>query len=829
MVYATTGSNSFRATQSITGSLTVTGQIIAQTLNVQQVTSSIIYSSGSNNFGCDLNSRQTFTGSMNVTGSGTFAGNITAGSTIQVKGYAAPSNGAGLELFYLNGEGRLFAYDRDCTSYKSMGLGVGGTQLYLTGSGAVGIGTSSPISYGTQRFLVLGTGAASQVARFTDGSNGDLVFDNPSAGITRITAQYGTDGTLVFAKGTGFVETMRITSCGNVGIGCTSPSGKLQVANSGTQYALYTAGGNLELYTPEGNCGYVRLGSAYNLNGVYGSCGLNYIISGTSNHVFYTTDGPTERMRISCSGAVGIGATAPAYNLHVCCSNNVAYIAIETGACTASMEATFLQKTPDGIALMALGASAARGVGDAARCDWTLSLRTGGCLRFSSQVAANNTHFLLAPNGVACFASTVCAPVGLFSGCVVIGSSACSPRSLLDIRPANNTGQVLLIGEGGNTRTGFGLDSGTAGMRIFTTYSNNQMIDIGGIGSDGSTWTRNHRFGIAGCNSFLNECGGNVGIGTVSPLSTFVVNGNNAGGRGGEISIVNISGTTVGSEAALNFGFGASSYNGDSGNGQIKAVFASGNEATDMVFSNWNGSAWGEKMRITAAGLVTFNCMISAQGGCFKSATDARALFLKQNTVNSDNIIQFIDHNGTYAWEVVGRNSVFYIYNAAVSNFSMCINPSTNAVHFPGAVSKGSGTFNIEHPLDSKKCTHRLVHSFIEGPQADLIYRGKINLDNGIACVNIDCASRMTEGTFEALNRCAQVFTTNESSWSAIRGKLQGNILVIESQNTESNDEISWMVIGERQDKHIKDTSITDSLGRIITEPEVEAPFTCTQ
>jgi hypothetical protein len=47
-VYATTGSNSFRANQSITGSLTVTGRIVAQTLNVQQVTSSIVYSSGSN-------------------------------------------------------------------------------------------------------------------------------------------------------------------------------------------------------------------------------------------------------------------------------------------------------------------------------------------------------------------------------------------------------------------------------------------------------------------------------------------------------------------------------------------------------------------------------------------------------------------------------------------------------------------------------------------------------------------------------------------------------------------------------------------------------------
>lgn len=80
-VYATTGSNSFRATQSITGSLTVTGQIIAQTINVQQVTSSIVYSSGSNVFGCDLNSRQTFTGSVLITGSLNTAGTIT-GTTI---------------------------------------------------------------------------------------------------------------------------------------------------------------------------------------------------------------------------------------------------------------------------------------------------------------------------------------------------------------------------------------------------------------------------------------------------------------------------------------------------------------------------------------------------------------------------------------------------------------------------------------------------------------------------------------------------------------------------------------------------------------------------
>ena len=136
-----------------------------------------------------------------------------------------------------------------------------------------------------------------------------------------------------------------------------------------------------------------------------------------------------------------------------------------------------------------------------------------------------------------------------------------------------------------------------------------------------------------------------------------------------------------------------------------------------------------------------------------------------------------------------------------------------------GALSKGSGTFKIDHPLESKKDTHQLVHSFVEGPRADLIYRGTVTLVNGTATINIDTSAGMTEGTFTALNRDIQCFTTNESGWDLIKGKVEGNILTITSQNTESTDEISWMVVGERQDKHIKDTDWTDENGKPILEP----------
>jgi hypothetical protein len=143
---------------------------------------------------------------------------------------------------------------------------------------------------------------------------------------------------------------------------------------------------------------------------------------------------------------------------------------------------------------------------------------------------------------------------------------------------------------------------------------------------------------------------------------------------------------------------------------------------------------------------------------------------------------------------------------------------SSGSVAIAGALSKGSGSFKIDHPL--KPDTHHLVHSFVEAPQADNIYRGKSKLENGMATVNIDEAARMTEGTFIALNTNVQCFTTNESGWCCVRGSVDGNILTIEAKDADCQDTISWMVIGERHDQHMLETEWTDENGRVIVEPE---------
>ena len=141
-------------------------------------------------------------------------------------------------------------------------------------------------------------------------------------------------------------------------------------------------------------------------------------------------------------------------------------------------------------------------------------------------------------------------------------------------------------------------------------------------------------------------------------------------------------------------------------------------------------------------------------------------------------------------------------------------------VSVTGNFSKSSGSFRIPHVLAGLTTTTDLIHSFVESPQADNLYRGRTKLVAGISTVNIDTTNNMTDGTFVNLNRDVQCFTSNETGWTAVKGSVTGNLLTIVAQDNACTDTISWMVVGERWDLAMYDprNPMTDANGKVRTE-----------
>jgi hypothetical protein len=158
----------------------------------------------------------------------------------------------------------------------------------------------------TTPVLLLGSGAdgtftnltVSGVASFADGTVSLPSITN--IGDTNTGIYFPAADTIAFTEGG--VESMRIDSSGNVGIGTASPTAPLTFAN--------TVGS-------AGAANKIRLldnGSSIFGFGISASA-LDYR---ADNHVFYTiASSPTERMRISSGGNVGIGLSDPSFKLDV--------------------------------------------------------------------------------------------------------------------------------------------------------------------------------------------------------------------------------------------------------------------------------------------------------------------------------------------------------------------------------------------------------------------------------------------------------------------------------------------------------------------------------
>jgi len=188
----------------------------------------------------------------------------------------------------------------------------GSTLGVITSAGRVGIGTTAP----DQLLHVAG-----QI-----NLHSNLTWFNGNADIN------GADTNIKFRtyNGTALTEYMRLTSGGNVGIGTTTPGGRLEIQNSRT--TAYSASAIVQ--------DFFTIRNLNNGAGANQQANITLLVSsdnGTSNGVVQlsavapTTGASTadfviqtrnagthaERLRILANGNVGIGTTSPAVRLHV--------------------------------------------------------------------------------------------------------------------------------------------------------------------------------------------------------------------------------------------------------------------------------------------------------------------------------------------------------------------------------------------------------------------------------------------------------------------------------------------------------------------------------
>jgi hypothetical protein len=344
LTFANTGSNSFVGTQNIngsvaiTGSLTTTGAITAQTLNVQQVTSSIVYSSGSNVFGNSVSNTQSMTGSVGISGSlsvngistltgalsGTstsFSGLITSTVTADRVLEAISATTSGLNLKFGNTGGNAFFGLENSTGGD---FAAGAYNLYILHSGnrSIVLGTNGSI-----RYTVNGSGDhdfKTGTATFGGAASFTIPVESPALGTVCLTLKTSNGANDIFRWFDGTTQLGVFKNSGNVGIGTTSPD------VTGFGWKVLTIKGG----TGSGEAGVIELQNTVSVSNDQ-NLGIIAFLDGTSRNAqisvrresststahmdFWTNAGAglVERMRITSGGNVGIGTASPTFKFDV--------------------------------------------------------------------------------------------------------------------------------------------------------------------------------------------------------------------------------------------------------------------------------------------------------------------------------------------------------------------------------------------------------------------------------------------------------------------------------------------------------------------------------
>jgi len=423
---------------------------------------------------------------------------------------------------------------------------------------------------------------------------------------------------------------------------------------------------------------------------------------------------------------------------------------------------------------------------------------------------------------------------------VSLGGTASSLSGLTSIQATTFTGNLV------------GNASSASNWASSRTVSFTGGDATGSFSIDGSTNVGSVALTLQSVNSNIGTYGSTTtvpvinvdGKGRILSVSSATISGGGGGGTQGVQGIQGIQGTQGTAGAGTQGTQGAQGIQGTTGSGTqgAQGTSAAGTQGTQGAIGAGTQGTQG-RQGITGSQGTTGTGTQGTQGTAGPSAnqllnTTSAPTFDTVNLTSSGGGSSVSLTSGGLAWlqsGIVGP-AVIYTngYNQGGStNYGLGLTDlsygqgaktwlyGNGDASFGGALSKASGSFKINHPLPALSKTNYLYHSFIEGPYCDLIYRGTAVLSAGTTSVNIDSHFGMTSGTFAALCKNCQVFVTNQTDWSGVRGSVSGSTLTISCQDSNATSTVNWMVVGERNDPHIIDTDWTDHNGRPILEPKI--------
>ena len=303
----------------LTGDLTVTGTLTAQDLHVQEITSSIVYSSGSNTFGASSSDIQTLYGSVGI-------GTPSPSRKLQIKG----TGNTALAITSPNtAYVQLALGDTDDDNYGQIILDNSTNKLQIQNGGGgvisdrgitldssenVGIGAVSPAA----KFHVLGTTKLEGATTVTGGTLTTTSNINAGGSITAAASGYielkadQTDTAAVrLGVSSGDLEAFVIadnTGAGHI-VGNTSFKVMGYSSSTLTEYARFTSTGlGIKLATPSNN---FQVGGDLNADNSAVWLGGGYV----NNSLYHYADAPVGISgRWGSSGDNGAGITLMARN-----------------------------------------------------------------------------------------------------------------------------------------------------------------------------------------------------------------------------------------------------------------------------------------------------------------------------------------------------------------------------------------------------------------------------------------------------------------------------------------------------------------------------------